>query len=161
MRTMKLIGILFPCCILGCVSGEFPEDESSQEIDSPGVTPLAVDDGFTVPTTNGCGSVAFVDFGPGDPSNTASNDDYLVIHDLCSDSHGVIAFAHLTRSGIRQDLGSKYNGNGFAGDPVIWDPFPSGNVVAGDFVELEVCLVDGPLGTPFKCEAGGFTSVDG
>ena len=160
MRMVKSIGILFSCCILGCVSGESPQDESSQEIDSPGVTPLVVDDSFEVPTTDGCGRADYVDFGPGDPSNPANNDDYIVIHDLCSDGHGVIAFATILRAGVTLDLGSKYNGNGFAGAPVIWDPFPSGNVAPGDAIELTACLIDAH-GKPFRCQTFAGFSTDG
>ena len=161
MRTIKFAGVPFLCCILGCASEELSPDEDSQDIDSTAVSPRAVDDSFVVSTTDACGRADFVDFGPGDPRNPASNDDYIVIHDLCADGHGVIAFASLTRAGTTHGLGSKYNGNGLAGDPVFWDPFPSGNVVTGDFLEVEVCLVDGPEGTPFNCEFIIGTSVDG
>ena len=161
MRTIGLMSILFFSGISGCVSEEPSQGEDPQEVDSTAVNPLAVDDSFVVPTTDGCGRADFVDFGPGDPSNPANNDDYIVIHDLCADGHGVIAFASLTRAGTTQGLGSRYNGNGLAGDPVFWDPFPSGNVVTGDFLEIEVCLVDGPSGTPFNCEFFVGTSVDG
>lgn len=118
----------------------------------------AFDDSFTVSTTNGCGSVEFVDFGPG-AAGGGDNDDYVVIHDLCSDGHGVKAWAWLNGT----LLGSQYNGNGLAGAPVIWDPFKSvGNVGAGDAIGLEVCLVDGNSDpTPSGCGSLTRTSRDG
>jgi hypothetical protein len=64
-------------------------------------------------------------------------DDYIVIHDLCGDGHGVKAYAWIDGA----YFGSMYNGNGLAGAPVIWDPFI--DVVGGENVGLKVCLVDG------------------
>jgi hypothetical protein len=114
----------------------------------------AVNDGFAASTTDGCGVANFIDYGTW-PSGS-ENDDYAVVHDYCSDGHGVRAFAY--RNGAY--LGSKYNGNGLAGAPVYWDPF--GNVAAGDFVELEVCLVDGSGDTSYaKCGYASRTSADG
>jgi hypothetical protein len=118
----------------------------------------AVDDSFSVSTTDDCGAVNFVDYGPGAPGG-GNNDDYLVIHDYCSDGHGVEGYAWLDGA----YLGKKYNGNGLAGDPVVWDPFADyHNVQAGDVVGIKVCLVDGPNdATPSKCASKEHTSVDG
>jgi len=96
----------------------------------------AYDDGFTVPTTDGCGRVDFVDYGEGAPGG-GNNDDYLVIHDFCADGHGVRAFALYNYA----SLGSKYNGNGLAGSPVVWDPI--GNIGANEVISVRVCLFDG------------------
>jgi hypothetical protein len=68
-------------------------------------------------TTDSCGAVDFVDYGPGAPGG-GNNDDYAVVHDYCGDGHGVKAWAWL--DGVL--IGSQYNGNGLAGAPVIWDP---------------------------------------
>ena len=117
-----------------------------------------VDDGFTVYTTDGCGAVDFVDYGPGAPGG-GNNDDYAVVHDYCGDGHGVKAWAWI--NGVY--LGGKYNGSGLAGAPVVWDPFKAyGNVIAGDRVGLKVCLVDGDGDTtPSRCVSFTHTSVDG
>ena len=118
----------------------------------------AHDDSFTVFTTDGCGAVDFVDYGPGAPGG-GDNEDYAVIHDYCSDGHGVKAWAWLNGTAI----GEQYDGNGLAGAPVIWDPFkPWGNVLPGDAVGLKVCLVDGNGDpSPDKCAEHTQTSVDG
>jgi hypothetical protein len=115
----------------------------------------AFDDSFTVYTTDGCGAVDFVDHGPGAPGG-GDNDDYAVIHDYCADGHGVRATGlHNARY-----LGRKYNGNGLAGAPVVWDPFP--NVLTNDRVELEVCLVDGSNDlSPSRCDSWFMFSIDG
>lgn len=114
----------------------------------------AVNDNFAASTTDGCGVANFIDYGTW-PSGSA-NDDYVVVHDYCSDGHGIRAFAYRNGS----FLGSRYNGNGLAGAPVYWDPF--GNVVGGDFVELVVCLVDGSSDTTgAKCGYASRTSADG
>src|SRR3569833_3101434 len=143
--------VLFSLCVPACIS-DAPGDEASQDPDSSTAIQAVINDDFSIPTTDACGRVDFVDFGPGDPSNSANNDDYFVIHDLCPDSHGIRASYNLTRNGSVIDTGTKYNGNGFDGPPVYWDPFPSGNVSGGDVLDVTVCLVDGPNGTGFKCE---------
>lgn len=98
----------------------------------------AVDDSFVASTTDTCGTVNFIDYGPG-AAGGGNNDDYLVIHDNCPDGHGVRAWAYLNGVGI----GTQYNGNG-NGSAVVWDPFQAhGNVDAGDWVSVLVCLVDG------------------
>jgi hypothetical protein len=118
----------------------------------------AYDDSFEVYTQDGCGSVEFVDYGEGAPGG-GSNDDYLVVHDYCSDGHGVLAIAWIDI----YSMGSKYNGNGLAGSPVIWDPYVNrGNVFAGETIGLQVCLVDGANDdTPFSCDEEERVSVDG
>ncbi|WP_062205284.1 hypothetical protein [Streptomyces sp. NBRC 109706] len=118
----------------------------------------ATNDSFSAWTTGGgCGMLEFVDYGPGAPGG-GDNDDYLVIHDYCADGYGVRAYAWLNG----YYLGTKYNGNGLAGSAVVWDPYkPYGNVYPGDYVDIEVCLVNGSNGSPVKCGAAQRTSVDG
>jgi hypothetical protein len=114
----------------------------------------AVDDSFTVWTTDACGSADFIDYGEGAPGG-GSNDDYIEVWDTCGDTHGVRAYAWLDGT----YLGSRYNGNG-AWEYVVWDPF--GNVTAGQSVGLKICLVDGANDTtPSKCDEMTSTSVDG
>lgn len=99
----------------------------------------AYDDGFLLCTPEGVyGACArFVDYGEGWPGG-GNNDDYVVLHDYNPDGYGTKAYAWLNG----RYLGWKYNGNGYAGDPVLWDPF--GNVIKGDYIGLKVCLSDGP-----------------
>jgi hypothetical protein len=120
----------------------------------------AANDDFSISTTNGCGAVNFIDYGPGAPGG-GNNDDYLVIHDYCADGHGVRAWAWLNDPNT--PIGTEYNGNGESGAPVIWDPFKAhGNVDAGDQIKLEVCLVDGVGSTNFwGCRVIASISVDG
>ncbi|MFD7919844.1 hypothetical protein ACFV3R_11535 [Streptomyces sp. NPDC059740] len=93
----------------------------------------ATDDSFTVKTNGGCGSVEFVDYGPG-AAGGGNNDDYAVIHDYCSDGKGVRAYAWIGS----KYLGARNNTNGLNGSAVVWDPF--GNVTNGQNVGLKVCL---------------------
>lgn len=118
----------------------------------------AVNDDFSARTSDGCGVVNFIDYGPG-ASGGGDNDDYVVIHDYCSDGHGVRADIYLNGYFI----GSQYNGNGLAGAAVVYDPFKAyGNVIAGDYVYMVVCLVDGASDTSgSKCGDAGHTSTDG
>ncbi|MCP3766446.1 hypothetical protein [Streptomyces sp. MAR25Y5] len=114
----------------------------------------ATDDSFEVSTTDGqCGVVNFIDYGPGHEGG-GNNDDYLVIHDYCSDGKGVRAYA--MHNG--KDLGSKTNTNGLAGKAVVWDPF--GNVQARDRVGVAVCLVNSS-GALSQCVSVSRESVDG
>lgn len=156
MRVLRLALFGIGTFASGCVATGEAADGPDTGSDTQGVIATAVDDSFSVSTTGGgCGKVDFVDFGEGAPGG-GSNDDYLVIHDLCSDGHGVKAWAWL--NGIL--LGSRYNGNGLAGDPVIWDPF--GNVLPGDSIGLKVCLVDGSDDpSPSSCGSLTRTSSDG
>ncbi|MEH1124162.1 hypothetical protein [Micromonospora sp. CPCC 206061] len=122
-------------------------------------------DGFAATTTNSCGSAIFVDYGEG-AAGGGKNDDYVLIRDNCSDSHGVRAWAwvteHTSAGDLTYSLGSKYNGNGVAGADVVWDPFIEGNVRPGDTVKLRVCLVDGSGDTTGSyCGSASHTSVDG
>ncbi|NEY33624.1 hypothetical protein GTU99_15700 [Streptomyces sp. PRKS01-65] len=121
----------------------------------------ATNDSFAVGTTNGgCGTVNFVDYGEGAPGG-GNNDDYLVIHDYCSDGRGVRAYAWLTFGGETHYLGARNNTNGLAGDAVVWDPFADwGNVEAGDLVGLKVCLFDSN-NTLSRCAEKSQLSVDG
>lgn len=159
MNTRLVFPLLW--CVSGCLSNETQEEETAQVIDSATVTPRAVNDDFSISTTDACGRVDFIDFGPGDPSNDLNNDDYFVIHDLCADSHGILATYTLTRNDALIDSNTQYNGNGLAGPPVYWDPFPSGNVIGNDILNVTVCLVDGPNGVGFKCQSIFSVSSDG
>lgn len=119
----------------------------------------AYNDSFTVFTlTYMCGSVEFVDYGSGGDGG-GSNDDYTVVHDLCGDGFGVKAYAW--KNG--RYLGSRYNGNGYAGPAVIWDPFRAvGNIGGGDRIGLKVCLVHGSNDPgPFGCDSRTVISRDG
>jgi hypothetical protein len=97
--------------------------------------PAAANDDFHASTTDGCGVINWIDDG-----------DNIVIHDYCSDGHGVEGYAW--RNGVY--LGKKYNGNGLSGAPVNWDPV--GDALNGDLIGIKVCLVDGPNDTsPSTC----------
>ncbi len=86
----------------------------------------------------------------------------IVIHDYCSDAHGVKAYAWITRNGRLSNLGGDYNGNSVDGAAVTWDPFPGGNVAPGDKIGLKVCLVDGNNdATAFNCQEANHISADG
>lgn len=142
-------------------SEEFGEDCGDDPESCIGIE--SINDNFQISTTDGCGRTDFVDFGPGAPGG-GDNDDYIVIHDFCADGHGVRAAAKVVDSnGVVFDLGTMYNGNGLAGDPVVWDPFKAiGNVIAGDKVTIQACLVDGASDpTPFNCRSTSHTSADG
>lgn len=172
---IESLAVVFSMAAVGCMAdapAEDPADVGSSEAASTACAgggscapPSAISDNFVVPTTDGCGRVDFVDFGPGAPGG-GDNDDYAVIHDFCGDGHGVIASGTLTKPStagpLTFDLGSRYNGNGLAGSAVVWDPFkPLGNVDGGDTIVLEACLVDGRDGRPFRCQVGIWTSADG
>ena len=134
-------------------------------VSSPAGASVTVDDGFSVSTkSGGCGATDFVDYGPGAPGG-GDNDDYLVIHDYCSDGHGVRGYAWLTRGTTTYYMGSMYNGNGLAGAPVIFDPFTHAggtDVVGGDLITIQACLVDGANDTtPSNCDDRGNYSEDG
>jgi hypothetical protein len=121
-----------------------------------GATPAlaSTDDSFNAFTPNCGGEASFVDYGPGAPGG-GNNDDYE-FGDLCPDGHGVKAWAWIGS----KLLGSKYDGEG-SGPAIIWDPFPAGNVKAGDLVGLKICEVDGANGTPFNCGSAAHRSKDG
>ena len=149
LTNAKMSGILLALfmasgTISGCLSADAnpePGDATAPAEEQVTVTPAAVNDSFNVSTTDGCGRADFVDFGPGAPGG-GDNDDYIVIHDFCSDGHGVKVWAWLNGVSVNGDVG-RYNGNGLAGDAVVWDPFKAlGNVDAGDSVGIKVCLVD-------------------
>ncbi|WP_143662126.1 hypothetical protein [Streptomyces glaucescens] len=151
-----LIGAAVPSQAADTVRGSAPDSSTTQHRLSlpPGAQ---VDDSFTVETLDGCGAADFVDHGEGAPGG-GSNDDYIVLHDYCSDGHGTRVWLYYPSTG--NQYGSVYNGNGLAGEPVIWDPF--GNVVAGQVVALEVCLVDGRNDySGALCGEGQRTSADG
>jgi hypothetical protein len=114
----------------------------------------AATDHISESTSDGCGVIDFIDAGPGAPGG-GDNDDYLELHDYCSDGHGVEGYAWLDGT----YLGKKYDGNGLAGAPVIWDPL--GDVKSGQTIGVKVCLVDGADDpTPSKCLSAEGT-IDG
>jgi hypothetical protein len=114
----------------------------------------AATDHISESTTDGCGVIDFIDAGPGAPGG-GDNDDYLELHDYCSDGHGVEGYAWLDGT----YLGKKYDGSGLAGAPVIWDPL--GDVKSGQTIGVKVCLVDGADDpTPSKCLSAEGT-IDG
>jgi hypothetical protein len=118
----------------------------------------AVNDDFAAVTTDGCGVAQFKDYGAGAPGG-GNNDDYMIIHDYCADGHGVRANLYVT--GYPFWVG-EYNGNGAAGAPVIWDPFMNGNVKGGQWIYVEVCLVDGRDDyTGSRCGYASHRSADG
>ncbi|WP_027344585.1 hypothetical protein [Hamadaea tsunoensis] len=101
------------------------------------------------------GYIYFVDYGEGDLSNPAKNDDYITLRDTCANGNGVRGYAFLNGT----SLGSVYNGKG-NGSFVVWDPF--GNVKAGDKVGIAICSVNGSGGSPYDCSSVFvFASVDG
>ena len=161
MKILQLALLGIGTFASGCMA-ESPgdaADTSDTAAATQGVIATAVNDSFSVSTLNGgCGRADFVDFGDGAPGG-GSNDDYVVIHDLCGDGHGVKAWAWLNGTLI----GSKYNGNGLAGDAVVWDPFKQfGNVLPGDSIGLKVCLVNGTDDpSPFDCASVTRASADG
>lgn len=115
----------------------------------------AADDGFEVYNASACGSVEFVDYGPG-AAGGGNNDDYTLIHDYCSDGIGIRAYAWLNNV----YLGTQYSGNGLAGAAKVWDPF--GNVTGGQKITLQVCLSNGSGGSPYACSAEIYRySIDG
>lgn len=129
-----------------------------------GPASATTNDNFSAHTTGGgCGAVDFIDYGAGAPGG-GNNNDYLVVHDYCSDGHGVKAWVWwYTDSGTLLYYGSKYNGNGEAGAPVYWDPFASlGNTIGGDRVSVKVCLSDGNSDpTVTNCDSASHVSADG
>jgi hypothetical protein len=127
---------------------------------------FAANDDFSAATTDGCGVANFIDYGPG-AAGGGNNDDYVVIHDYCSDGHGVRAYVWIQG----EYWGDQYNGNGLAGSAVVWDPFRlwggSANLTAGTDVRIEVCLVDGSndgVNDPSqgsKCRSASHQMIDG
>jgi hypothetical protein len=129
-----------------------------------GPAAASTDDGFMVyagysdcPDQNvaSMGTAEYIDYGKG-AAGGGNNDDYIEISDLCSDRHGIQAWAWLNGT----SLGTRYNGNG-VGKTVVWDPFPGGNVAPKQNVGLKVCIVDGINGNPSRCEENTVQSVDG
>lgn len=95
----------------------------------------AVDDSFTVYTSDHCASAQFVDYGTWKDGST--RDDFFILHDLCGDGHGTSMDILIDGS----DNYQVYNGNGVAGAPVYWDG--TDNLYMDD-IEIWVCTVDGP-----------------
>ena len=118
------------------------------------------DDGFTVWSTDRCGSAQFVDHGPGEPGS-GGNDDYVLVRDHCDDGYEVKVDGWLGWSW----LGAQYVEEPAAG-AVFWDPFAEyGDLYRGDRFNLGVCQYDrsqdasGYLG--FNCRYQEKTMVDG
>jgi hypothetical protein len=116
----------------------------------------AADDGFEVYTDNRCGSVEYVDYGPGAPGG-GNNDDYLLMHDYCSDGKGIKAWVWLPEH-VGGAYGWKYSSNGLAGAPKFWD-LP--NITGGQSIEIMVCLSVGVGGVATSCNSRTVKSVDG
>jgi hypothetical protein len=158
MKSIPL-AIMVAFCMTGCAAQDPPKDEEPSSTGT--VTQAATNDGFTVTTTDGCGSAEFVDSGT---LNGETNDDFVLVHDLCGDGHSVRASAVLIDSlGNTFGLGSIRNSSGLAGAPVGWDPFASiGDVLPGDTMIFQVCLVDGADDSnPSNCRVGSKVSSDG
>ncbi|MBB5867993.1 hypothetical protein F4553_001372 [Allocatelliglobosispora scoriae] len=92
----------------------------------------AHDDSFSASTPGGCGVADFVDYGTwGDGSK---KDDFIVLHDYCSDSKGIFVMAWLNGN----QVGGLQNSNGYAGKPTMYKPWD--DVKAGDRIAMQVCL---------------------
>jgi hypothetical protein len=131
-----------------------------------GPASAAVDDNFSIATTEGynCGTVDFIDYGDEVPGIGPKNDDFLWINDNCADGRGVDAWAWLTKAGTSTatSLGRVHDGNGATGAPKVWDPFPGGDVKAGDSITIKVCSASGASDpNPTYCSTASHTSVDG
>jgi hypothetical protein len=122
-------------------------------VGATGTPAFAQDDSFYISsdTPSDCpdsgdpaGYLYFVDYGEGDLSDPAKNDDYVTLRDTCANGDGVRGY--VWHNGAYQ--GSVYNGGGFDAF-VVWDPF--GNVLPGESVGLKVCSVNGPNGSPYHC----------
>jgi hypothetical protein len=106
------------------------------------------DDSITY-TTNDCGAIQYVDDG-----------DYFIVHDYCTDNHGVRAEVLISYEGIVEYSGSKYNGNGLEGAPVTWHT--GYDVLPYDEICVTVGLVDGSSDTSLsKPRTACDTSSDG
>ncbi|MBB5874467.1 hypothetical protein F4553_007901 [Allocatelliglobosispora scoriae] len=130
-----------------------------------GPAAASVDDSFGTSSNipSGCSNpntpaayAEFVDYGPGDPGNSANNDDYVTLTDMCGDGVGVQVNVGL--NGVW--LGGKYNGLGH-GKTVYFDPFPNGNVKGGDGISLQVCSRNGPWAQAYNCAFYDSVSIDG
>ncbi|MFE9694714.1 hypothetical protein [Micromonospora sp. NPDC005806] len=120
----------------------------------PSSPAFAANDSFWAYTTDHCGAIEFVDSGT--YSDGSTNDDFFKIHDYCTDGHGVRATVVFDY----ESTYTKYNGLGYAGPPVYWDPWT--NVLTGENISMEVCLVDGASDTTgAKCGWADHTSIDG
>lgn len=103
-----------------------------------------------IPQCTEAGLGMFIDYGEGDPSNPANNDDYIEIWDSCVDGYSIAVWAW--ESGTY--LGGRVNANG-GGTRVIWDPF--GNVEAGHTVGIKACRWHG--GAVFENSCNSFTKT--
>ncbi|GIH19012.1 hypothetical protein [Rugosimonospora africana] len=129
-------------------------------------TPALADDNndaFTVVTTEGynCGTATFIDYGSGDGTHPVS-DDWVWINDNCLEGKGTKVSAALTPAGAHttEPLGSKYIPDGAWSQ--AWDPFPNGDVKAGDTVILTVCTATSATDLhPINCDTDRRTSTDG
>jgi hypothetical protein len=116
---------------------------------SASVVRAAAADSFTTYTTDNCGAIQYVDDG-----------DYFVLHDYCSDSHGVRAQVTITFEGYVEYYDSRYDPNGLAGDAFYW--YTGYDVVVEDKICVTVGLVDGASDTSFsKPRSACHTSSDG
>lgn len=149
MRKVHVMSLGMAMFVTGCMSDSADAPVQDQEAAAQPLAATACPtgtngDNFQLWTADHCGRADFVDNGPGAPGG-GDNDDYIVIHDFCGDHHGVKAWAWINGVTVNGDVGG-YNGQGLAGDPVIWDPFKHGtatDLLAGDCLGVKVCLVDG------------------
>lgn len=136
MRHLRFSSLGLGLLITGCFT---PVSDSPQ--DTVNASLAAAHDNLAVTTTDGCGRIELVNFAPG---ASVTNHNYLVVHNLCGDSHSIKAWAWLNGA----PLGSKSLGLTTA--PTIWAPFPSRTLSPGDAIGLKVCLSDGAPTSAFS-----------
>ena len=139
------MGMFVTGCMFDSADAPVEDQEAATQALAAPECPLGSNgDNFQLLTGDRCGRADFVDNGPGAPGG-GDNDDYIIIHDYCEDHHGVKVWAWKNGRSVDNDVGG-YNGQGLAGDPVIWDPFKHGTVndlLPGDCLGVRVCLADG------------------
>ena len=136
MHHVRLSCLGISLLMAGCF---VPVSDSDQDTTVDAAPSSSTHDTITVSTTDGCGRIELVNFSPGAP---IPNPNYLVIHNLCGDAHGIKAWAWLNGA----PLGSKFIG--LANSPTIWAPFPPGSLAPGSAIGLKICLSDGPASSP-------------
>jgi hypothetical protein len=147
MHPLRVSCLGLSLLMAGCFA---PVSDSAQDT-TVDASPSQLSDNFVVSTTDGCGRIEFVKLTPGAPITN----NYLVVHNLCGDNHGVKVWAWLNGA----PLGSK--SAGLPNAPTIWAPFPSGTLAPGDAIGLKVCLSDGATSPTFsRCGSLTRTSLD-
>jgi hypothetical protein len=132
MHHVRLSHLGITLLMTGCF---VPASDSAQDTTVDASPAPSSPHALTVTTTDGCGRIEFVNFSPGAP---IPNPNYLVVHNLCGDAHGIRAWAWLNGA----PLGTKFIG--LANTPTIWAPFPPGSLPPGSAIGLKICLSDGP-----------------